>query len=104
MRCTAIIRSTHVRTTLASLLAASAFALPACAAPADMANVPFFLAPLVALYQAQLEKFRQDRDAAVALATEPLGPLPDGLDPAELAAWTTIANVLLNLDGVLPRG
>ena len=42
--------------------------------------------------------------AAVALATEPLGPLPAGMDPADLAAWTTVANVLLNLDGVLTKG
>ncbi len=38
------------------------------------------------------------------LATEPLGPLPEGMDPAELAAWTTVANMLLNLDGVLTKG
>ena len=40
----------------------------------------------------------------MALATDPLGPLPPGMDPAELAAWTTVANVLLNLDGVLTKG
>ena len=44
------------------------------------------------------------KPAAVALATEPLGPLPPGMEPAELAAWTTVANVLLNLDGVLTKG
>jgi hypothetical protein len=38
------------------------------------------------------------------MATDPIGPLPTGMDPAELAAWTTVANVLLNLDGVLTRG
>jgi hypothetical protein len=37
------------------------------------------------------------------LATEPLGPLPAGADAAEAAAWTSVANVLLNLDGVLTR-
>ena len=35
------------------------------------------------------------------LATEPLGPLPTGADPAELAAWTVVGNVLLNLDETL---
>ena len=34
----------------------------------------------------------------------PLGPLPDGIDAVEAAAWTMIANVLLNLDGVLTKG
>jgi len=26
------------------------------------------------------------------------------MDPAELAAWTTVANVVLNLDAVLVKG
>jgi hypothetical protein len=56
------------------------------------------------LYQTELEHYRKDAKAAMALATEPLGPLPDGMHPAELAAWTVVANVLLNLDGVLMKG
>ena len=32
------------------------------------------------------------------------GLLPPGMEPAELAAWTTVANVLLNLDAVLTKG
>jgi hypothetical protein len=31
-------------------------------------------------------------------------PLPPGMEPADLAAWTTVANVLLNLDSVLTKG
>ncbi len=60
--------------------------------------------PLVSLYAAELDRYRKDREAAVALATEPIGPLPAGMDAAELAAWTTVANVLLNLDSVLSKG
>jgi hypothetical protein len=60
--------------------------------------------PLLALYSAELGRFRTDHQAAVALAADPLGPLPSGMEPAELAAWTTVANVLLNLDGVLTKG
>jgi Protein of unknown function (DUF1553)/Protein of unknown function (DUF1549)/Planctomycete cytochrome C len=60
--------------------------------------------PLVTLYSAELDRYRNDRAAAIALATEPIGPLPTGMDPAELAAWTAVANVLLNLDSVLTRG
>jgi hypothetical protein len=30
--------------------------------------------------------------------------LPAALDEAEAAAWTVVANVLLNLDAVLMRG
>ncbi len=59
---------------------------------------------LIELYQGELARYQKNREAAVALATEPLGQLPAGMDPADLAAWTTVANVLLNLDGVLTKG
>jgi hypothetical protein len=62
------------------------------------------VADLVSLYESELAHYRADPTAALALATEPLGPLPEGLDAAELAAWTVVANVLLNLDGVLTKG
>ena len=38
------------------------------------------------------------------MATQPLGKLPQGMVEADLAAWTVVANVLLNLDGVLTKG
>jgi mono/diheme cytochrome c family protein len=56
------------------------------------------------LYRGELGHYRTHLDDAKALATDPLGPLPEGMAADELAAWTTIANVLLNLDGVLTRG
>ncbi len=59
---------------------------------------------LIELYQGEHLRYEKNHEAAVALATEPLGPLPSGMDPADLAAWTTVANVLLNLDGVLTKG
>jgi hypothetical protein len=59
---------------------------------------------LETLLKAERDRYARDRSAAVALATEPLGPLPPGADPAEMAAWTAVANVLLNLDGVLTKG
>jgi hypothetical protein len=59
---------------------------------------------LVALYDDELAHYMQDAKSAEQLATDPLGPLPDGMDPAELAAWTVVANVILNLDGVLTKG
>jgi hypothetical protein len=59
---------------------------------------------LGALLTAERDRFARDRASAVALATEPLGPLSPGADPAEMAAWTAVANVLLNLDGVLTKG
>ncbi len=60
--------------------------------------------PLVNLYSTEHERYSRNHDAALALATDPLGPLPPDMDPAELAAWTAVANVLLNLDAVLTKG
>ncbi len=56
------------------------------------------------LFQTEYQHYRQDAKAALAMATEPLGPLPAGMDAAKLAAWTVVANVLLNLDAVMMKG
>ena len=53
---------------------------------------------IVALYAAVLVSYRQDEKKAVEMATNPIGPVPKGADVADLAAWTTVANTLLNLD------
>ena len=68
--------------------------------PASKAQVE----EVVALYQDELARYKGDRAAAEELATDPLGPLPKDADPAEMAAWTVVANVLLNLDGLLTKG
>jgi hypothetical protein len=62
------------------------------------------IAVLTSLWNSEVAEFRRRGDDALKLATAPLGPLPAGVDPAEAAAWTVVANVLLNLDGVLTRG
>ncbi|MEW6305669.1 MAG: DUF1553 domain-containing protein [Verrucomicrobiota bacterium] len=59
---------------------------------------------LVTLFEQELATYRADAEGAKKLATEPLGALPEGMDAAEQAAWTVVANVLLNLDGVLTKG
>jgi hypothetical protein len=59
---------------------------------------------VMALYASERAHYGQDFRAALALATEPLGPLPSNVEAAELAAWTVVANVLLNLDAVLMKG
>ncbi|MEQ1858922.1 MAG: DUF1553 domain-containing protein [Chthoniobacteraceae bacterium] len=61
------------------------------------------IAPLRKLLDAELAKYKQTPGDALTLATKPLGPLPSGVDPVEAAAWTAVANVLLNLDAVLTR-
>jgi Protein of unknown function (DUF1553)/Protein of unknown function (DUF1549)/Planctomycete cytochrome C len=46
------------------------------------------------------------KDAAaqiMTLATDPLGPLPAGVDPLQAACWTTLANVIMNLDEFVMR-
>ena len=47
--------------------------------------------------------FSSDRERALKMATDPIGPLPNGGDSIELASWSSVANVLLNLDEVLMR-
>ncbi len=66
---------------------------------------------LLTLLEEQLGVYRADGAAAAALvaASQPPDPpaalAPDPtLDPAELAAWIVVANVLLNLDETLTKG
>jgi hypothetical protein len=59
---------------------------------------------LVKLYGDSLAKFRKDPAAARALAQDGAAGLPKDVDPAELAAWTVVANVLLNLDETITKG
>lgn len=44
------------------------------------------------------ETYRDSIEDAKRLATDPIGDLPTGADAAEYAAWTIVANVILNLD------
>jgi len=53
---------------------------------------------LIALFNAAQAEFAADENVALKLATVPAGPVPDGMNPANLAAWTVVSNVLLNLD------
>jgi mono/diheme cytochrome c family protein len=62
------------------------------------------LASLLDLYQANVEKYRKDPAAAKALATSGLTEPPKEPEVAELAAWTVVANVLLNLDETITKG
>lgn len=65
------------------------------------------LAEEVDALQSLLDKMRQryseQPEEATKLATDPLGPVPPefGVPVTELAAWTVVGNVLLNLDETL---
>ena len=61
------------------------------------------LTKLVKLHADSAAEFAKDKAKAASLATDPLGPLPAGMDATDLAAWTTVANVLLNLDETLMK-
>jgi hypothetical protein len=54
-------------------------------------------------YQRRLAEFRQDQGAAEKLIKQGESPIDAKLDAAELAALTTVGNVLLNLDEFVTR-
>lgn len=58
---------------------------------------------MLALVEESKAGFAADASAAMKLATDPLGPLPEGADAPEYAAWTVVSNVLLNLDEALMK-
>ena len=57
---------------------------------------------LVRLFDSQRSYYEQHRNAAKAMATNERQVAQDG-DIAELAAWTVVSNVLLNLDETLTK-
>jgi hypothetical protein len=61
------------------------------------------LTALTQLHAESLEMYQKDTAAATKMATEPLGPVEAGADVVELAAWTAVANVVMNLDEFLMR-
>lgn len=56
-----------------------------------------------ALFSERLTAYRADADAADELLKVGLAPAPARLDKAELAAWTHVARVLLNLHEAITR-
>ncbi len=61
------------------------------------------LKALETLLQRSLATYRADAALASKMATQPLGPADKGADLAELAAWTAVAGVVMNLDEFLMR-
>ena len=59
---------------------------------------------LVGLYKQELAGFKQDAKAAEKMATSELGKPAEKMNFEELAAWTVVANVLLNLDETITKG
>ncbi len=64
---------------------------------------PSELERMVEFYDSARTDFAQHEERAKELATEPIGPAPEGADVVRLAALTAVGNVLLNLDETLMR-
>jgi hypothetical protein len=58
---------------------------------------------LVQLFEESRSAFEQAPESAKQLAVSSAVPAPDSTDLPELAAWTVVANVLLNLDEMLMK-
>ncbi len=65
---------------------------------------PSELAVLGRIFAKQLEVYRKDGQAALKLLSVGESKRNDKLDVAELAAWTTVASVILNLDETVTKG
>ena len=61
------------------------------------------LTPLTEFYKDAYKAFLKDTASARALATEPIGAPEKGSDLISLAAWTAVANVVLNLDEIFQK-
>jgi mono/diheme cytochrome c family protein len=62
------------------------------------------LAELLAEYRDHLATYQKDKNAARSLIAVGESKPDASLDPSELAAWTMVANLVLNLDEVLNKG
>jgi hypothetical protein len=58
---------------------------------------------LADLYLDRVAFYQSDLKSAVSMSTNPLGPLPAGMNAEELAALTNVSNVILNLDEFLTK-
>ena len=58
---------------------------------------------LLAEYAAHLAEFRSDQEAAEKLVSVGESERNSELDPSELAAWTMVANLILNLDETVTK-
>ena len=58
---------------------------------------------LMGLYKKHLNEFTADRESAQQLISTGQWPIPDDLDASELAAWTSVARVVLNLHETITR-
>lgn len=58
---------------------------------------------LTELFGKAQDQYGKNPKLAQQMATDPIGPLPAGLQATDMAAWTVVGNVLLNLDETLAK-
>ena len=58
------------------------------------------IATLVSLFNDAVLRLQEQPEEANKLSSDPLGALPEGMDPVDAAAMTVVCNVLLNLDEI----
>jgi hypothetical protein len=56
------------------------------------------------VYRAHLAEYQRDKEAAAKLIAVGDSKPDASLDPSELAAWTMVANLILNLDETITKG
>ena len=62
------------------------------------------LAVIKSVYQSQLAEYRKNKADALKLLAVGESPRNKKLNAAELAAWTMVANLVLNLDETITKG
>ena len=55
------------------------------------------------LFERLRKRFAADEKGALQLATDPIGPAPKDVAIGDLAAWTVVSNVILNLDEIFAK-
>ena len=60
-------------------------------------------AVLTNLHQSQLAQYRNDAETAYQVVRTGIAPVPESVDPAELAAWTAVARAIFNLHEMIMR-
>jgi len=78
-----------------------AFAFRTCTARKP---TPEEIAVIKSVFKSQLADYRKTPDAAKRLLSIGESPRNEKLDPVELAAWTMVANLVLNLDETITKG
>jgi len=58
---------------------------------------------LTALYEKHSREYAQDKDSAKKLIAAGQAPIPEKMDPAELAAWTSVCRAIINLSETITR-